>query len=265
MSRLEPVLRARNGAGGAALVAYVTAGDPDLARSADIVVAVDRAGAAAIEIGVPFSDPVADGPVIQRAAERALAAGTTLGGVLDLVSRVRPRVTAPLVLFSYLNPILRLGARQFAVRAAGAGLDGVLVLDLPAEEAGEMRDELLAAGLDMVFLVAPTTTDERLARAATLAGGFIYAISRLGVTGARRSVADGARDLVARVRAVSGLPVAVGFGLSHPDHVRDVCQWADAAVVGSSLVNVVAGHTADPRLPDRVAAHVRWLLGRGES
>jgi tryptophan synthase alpha chain len=261
MSRLEATFRALREQRRRGLVAYVTAGDPDLARSSEILVALDAAGASVLEIGVPFSDPVADGPVIQRAAERALAAGTTLPDVLDLVATVRPRVAAPLVLFSYANPILRLGLEEFAMRAARAGVDGVLVLDLPVEEAWEFREVLAEAGLDMVFLVAPTTSAERLAETAGLASGFLYAISRLGVTGARASVADGARDLVARIRAVTDLPVAVGFGLSHPDHVRDVCQWADAAVVGSSLVSVIAEAGADPRVAERAGAHVRWLLG----
>ncbi len=245
------------------LVTYVTAGDPDLDRSGEILVALETAGASVIEIGVPFSDPVADGPVIQRAAERSLAAGTTLGAVIDLVAQVRPRLSAPLVLFSYANPIFRLGIERFAEIAAKAGVDGVLVLDLPIEEAGEARAALARAGIDVIFLISPTTSTERIQEAAALGSGFLYAISRLGVTGARASLPPGSRDLVGRIRAESQLPVALGFGISHPDQVREVCRSADAAVVGSSIVSVIAEAGNEPDLEERVRGHVRWLLGEG--
>jgi tryptophan synthase alpha chain len=241
------------------LVTYVTAGDPDLARTADILAALDRAGADVLEVGVPFSDPLADGPVIQRATERALASGTTLAGVLDLIKRSRSGLQAPIVIFSYANPILRLGAEQFADRARDAGVDGVLVLDLPIEEADSFRGLLGARGIDTILLLSPTTTDERLRKAAALGGGFLYAISRLGVTGARDQVASGAQEMVARIRAVSTLPVALGFGISKPEHVREVGQWADAAVVGSALVNVIAEAGASDDLTTRVEEYVRWL------
>jgi tryptophan synthase alpha chain len=175
----------------AGLVTYTTAGDPDLARSADILKALDRAGADVLEVGVPFSDPLADGPVIQRATERALASGTTLNGVLDLVQSVRSDIKAPIVLFSYANPLLRMGLEPFARRAAAAGVDGVLALDLPIEEADAFRSVLVLAGIDMIFLLSPTTTDERMAKAGTLGRGFLYGISRLGVTGARDQLASG--------------------------------------------------------------------------
>ena len=241
------------------LVTYVTAGDPDLERTAEILGALERAGADVIEVGVPFSDPLADGPVIQRATERALASGTTLGGVLDLVGRVRATLRTPLVIFSYANPILRMGAERFADRARDAGVDGVLVLDLPIEEAEEFRALLASRRIDTILLLSPTTTDERLRRAASLGSGFLYAISRLGVTGARDRVADGAEDMVRRIRAVSALPIALGFGISKPEHVREVGQWADAAVVGSALVSVIAdsGSSQDPAI--RVEEYVRWL------
>jgi len=180
------------------LVTYTTAGDPDLPRSAEILKSLDRAGADVLEVGVPFSDPLADGPVIQRAAERALRGGTTLRVVLDLVAGVRPQISAPIVIFSYANPLMRMGFDQFARRAAEAGVDGVLVLDLPVEEAVEFRAILAAAGIDVIFLLSPTTTDARLKRAAELGSGFLYAISRLGVTGARGEVASGAEALVRR-------------------------------------------------------------------
>jgi len=244
------------------LVTYTTAGDPDLARSAEILVALDRAGADVLEVGVPFSDPLADGPVIQRAAERALASGTNLRGVLAMVERVRPTIAAPIVIFSYANPLLRMGVDRFARRAADAGVDGVLALDLPIEEAGEFRETLRGAGLDTIFLLSPTTTDARIRRAAELGSGFLYGISRLGVTGARDRVAAGAEELVRRIRRHSRLPIALGFGISRPEHVAEVGAFADAAVVGSGLVSVIAEAGAGPDLIPRVEEYVRWLLRR---
>jgi tryptophan synthase alpha chain len=197
--------------------------------------------------------------VIQRATERALAAGTTLSGVLDLLCSIRKDIEAPIVIFSYANPILRLGAERFADRARDAGVDGVLVLDLPIEEADEFRAMLAVRGIDTILLLSPTTTDDRLRKAAALGSGFLYAISRLGVTGARDTLATGAQDMVARIRKVSDLPVALGFGISKPDHVREVGQWADAAVVGSALVDVIAREGASRDLNTRVEEYVRWL------
>ena len=241
------------------LVTYVTAGDPDLERTGDILRSLDRAGADVLEVGVPVSDPLADGPVIQRATERALASGTTLRGVLELIGRIRADVRAPIVIFSYANPILRLGPERFADQAREVGVDGVLVLDLPIEEADDSRAMLAARGIDTILLLSPTTTDERLRKAAALGSGFLYAISRLGVTGARDAIANGARDMVRRIRAVSTLPVALGFGISKPEHVREVGQWADAAVVGSALVSVIAAAGASQDLTTRVEEYVRWL------
>jgi tryptophan synthase alpha chain len=241
------------------LVTYATAGDPDLQRSAEILLALQGAGADVLEVGVPFSDPLADGPVIQRAAERALRGGTTLRVVLDLVAGVRAQVSAPIVIFSYANPLVRMGFEQFAHRAAGAGVDGVLVLDLPVEEAVGFRAILAAAGIDVIFLLSPTTTDARLKRAAELGSGFLYAISRLGVTGARGEVASGAEALVRRVRRQSTLPVALGFGISRPEHIAEVAAYAEAAVVGSALVSVIADHAESAHLAETVHAYVRWL------
>jgi len=259
MTRLETTfarLRANHAPG---LVTYITAGDPDLERTGGILRALDRGGADVLEVGVPFSDPLADGPVIQRATERALAAGTTLSGVLDLLRSIRPEIAAPVVIFSYANPILRLGAEQFADRARDAGVDGVLVLDLPIEEADEFRTMLASRGIDTILLLSPTTTDDRMRRAAALGSGFLYAISRLGVTGARDTLAAGAQEMVERIRNVSDLPIALGFGISKPDHVREVGQWADAAVVGSALVDVIAREGASRDLNTRVEEYVRWL------
>jgi tryptophan synthase alpha chain len=197
--------------------------------------------------------------VIQRAAERALAAGTTLVGVLDLVERVRPAIKAPLVIFSYANPILRMGAERFADRARSAGVDGVLVLDLPIEEADAFQGTMRRRDIDTIFLLSPTTSDERIRKASALGSGFLYAISRLGVTGARDNVADGAREMAARIRACSALPVAIGFGISKPEHVREVGRWADAAVVGSALVKMIADAGGSADLAGRIEEYVRWL------
>ena len=241
------------------LVTYVTAGDPDLPRTEGILRALDRAGADVLEIGVPFSDPLADGPVIQRATERALVSGTTLARVLDSLERLRPDLRAPVVVFSYANPILRFGAERFADRARAAGVDGVLVLDLPIEEADSFRNMLAARRIDTILLLSPTTTDERLRKAASLGSGYLYAISRLGVTGARDRLADGAQEMVQRIRRASDLPVALGFGISKPEHVREVGRWADAAVVGSALVSVIAEAGASDDLERRIEEYVRWL------
>jgi tryptophan synthase alpha chain len=243
------------------LVTYTTAGDPDLPRSAEILKALDRAGADVLEVGVPFSDPLADGPVIQRATERALAAGSSLRASLSLIVGVRAQVDAPIVVFSYANPILRMGVDAFARRAAQAGVDGVLALDLPIEEAADFRASLRAAGLDTIFLLSPTTTETRIRKAAELGSGFLYGISRLGVTGARDSVASGAEALVRRIRAHSPLPIALGFGISRPEHVAEVCAYADAAVVGSALVSKIAEESGSAALIDRVEEYVRWLKG----
>jgi len=243
------------------LVTYITAGDPDLPRTEGILRALDRAGADVIEVGVPFSDPLADGPVIQRATERALAAGTTLQGVLDMVGRVRKDLKAGLVIFSYANPILRFGVERFADRAVEAGVDGVLVLDLPIEEAGGFHAVMAARAIDTILLLSPTTSDDRLRQAAQMGSGFLYAISRLGVTGVRDQLADGAEAMVARIQAVTDMPIALGFGISRPEHVREVGRWADAAVVGSALVNVIAEAGASPELESKVEEYVRWLKG----
>ncbi len=262
MSRLASTFDRLRSAHQAGLVTYVTAGDPDLRRSAAILCALDRAGADVLEVGVPFSDPVADGPVIQRASERALAAGGSLAATLELVSVVRGRVNAPIVLFTYVNPVLRYGPERLVERAAAVGIDGVLVLDLPVEEASALRAMLARHGLDMIFLLSPTSTDRRIEESSRLGRGFLYAISRLGVTGERQTLATGAQALVRRIREKSALPVAVGFGISRPEHVREVGCWADAAVVGSGLVAVVAEGGEEAELAERVAGYVGWLKGR---
>ncbi len=261
MSRLDDAFAGLRARGETGLIAYVTAGDPDLRRSAEVLRALDRGGADVIEVGVPFSDPVADGPVIERAGARARAAGGTLASTLDLVGGLRSSIRAPLVLFSYVNPLLAMGERRFCERAAEAGVDGVLILDLPVEEAETFRTMAAAVGIDLIFLLSPTTTDQRIDAAASLGRGFLYVISRLGVTGARDTLPEDAPALVARVRSRTALPIAVGFGLSRPEHVRQAGGWADAAVVGSALVSVVEEAADRPDLAEKVERYVRWLKG----
>ena len=217
-------------------IPFITAGDPNLATTEKLLVTLAHSGATLIELGVPFSDPMADGPVIQRASERALKNEFGLQEILDTVARVRKQIDIPIILFSYYNPLLQFGLKRLAEAAREAGLDGVLVTDLSPEEAVEFERELRACDLDMIFLVAPTSTDERLKLVAERATGFIYAVSRAGVTGTRETVSAEAEKLVNRVRKVSALPVAVGFGISNAEQVADVHRYADAVVVGSAIV-----------------------------
>src|SRR5581483_1807310 len=223
-----------------ALVAYVTCGDPDLPTTRDIVLAAIGAGADVIELGVPFSDPVADGPVIQRASERALKHGTTLAQVLTLAAEIRQQAQSTgLIIFSYLNPVLRMGLEKFCKVARAAGVDGALVTDLPVEEAGPYLRAMREHDLSPVFLAAPTSPDERLRRIAEASRGFVYAVSRTGVTGQRQQLADDAKKLVKRLRSVTKLPIALGFGISTPAQFREVGEFADAVVVGSAIVETV--------------------------
>src|SRR5437016_6085594 len=225
------------------IVAYIVAGDPSLDASLKYVLALAEGGADFIELGVPFSDPLADGPTIQRASERALKSGTTLAGVIDLVRRIRkstpPASEVPLVLFSYYNPILQMGLEKFASSAAAAGADGVLATDLTPEESDDYRRILAAQHLDTIFLGAPTSTDDRLAKIAACSSGFLYLISRTGVTGAKDALPDDLPALLRRSRAVTQLPIAVGFGISLPGHVSVLGGLADAAVIGSALVSEI--------------------------
>ena len=258
-SRLTATFDALRKARRPGLVTFTTAADPDIPRSADILRALDRAGADVLEVGVPFSDPLADGPVIQRATERALAAGGNLRATLEIIRKVRSDVQAPIVVFSYANPLLRMGTAEFARQASAAGVDGVLALDLPIEEAGAFQHTMDDAGLDTIFLLSPTTTDERIRKAAKLGRGFLYGISRRGVTGARDQVAAGAEAMVRRSRAFTSMPIALGFGISRPEHVAEVGGYADAAVVGSALVSLIAKESGSPQLVERVEQYVRSL------
>lgn len=229
------------------LVAYITCGDPSLEVSRDVALAAIEAGADIIELGVPFSDPVADGPVIQRASERALAQGTDLAGVIDIARQIRQQSKAGLIIFSYLNPILQFGLDKFCQAAANAGVDGALVTDLPVEEAHGYLHAMKTNKLAPIFLAAPTSTDERLKSIAKHSKGFVYAISRTGITGTRQEVAGDAQSLVQRLRQFTQLPVAVGFGVSNTEQFQQVGEFADAVVIGSAIVQLIeqnSGHEA---------------------
>jgi tryptophan synthase alpha chain len=241
------------------LVVYLTAGDPSIEATCAIAVAAIDAGAAVIELGVPFSDPLADGPVIQRAMERAVRRGVSLRDVLALAAEIRAaRPTAGLVIFSYLNPILRYGLHKFADEAAAAGADGGLVTDMIVEEAGEYLAEMERVGLAPIFLAAPTSPDERLEAIATHSKGFVYAISRVGITGTQQSLTSDAASLVARIRRWTRLPVAVGFGISNAEHVAQVAEFADAAVIGSAIVELIERSTPETA-PGAVARFIKGL------
>lgn len=221
------------------LIAYLTCGDPDLATTREVALAALGAGASVIELGVPFSDPLADGPVIQRASERALRHGTTLEQVLALAKDIRRNTAAGLIIFSYLNPVLRMGLAHFSAVAEEASIDGALITDLPVEEAGDYLREMRQRRLATVFLAAPTSTDQRLKQICTASRGFVYAVSRTGVTGTRQQLPEDARDLVRRLRKHTQLPIAVGFGISSAEQFAAVGEFADAAVVGSAIVETI--------------------------
>ncbi|HEU4870829.1 MAG TPA: tryptophan synthase subunit alpha [Pyrinomonadaceae bacterium] len=253
MGRIEDAFTKLRQEGKKGFIPFITAGDPDLARTEQLLITLANSGATLIELGVPFSDPMADGPVIQRASERALKNKFGLQEILDVTSRVRKQIDTPIILFSYYNPLLQFGLKRIAEAAKEAGLDGVLVTDLTPEESGEFEAELRAQGLDMIFLVAPTSTDERLHLVAQHASGFIYAVSRAGVTGARATISAEAEKLVTRMRRFSELPIAVGFGISNTDQVKDVQRYADAVVVGSAIVAEMERLVESPDLVERIA------------
>lgn len=253
----------RRGRGG--LIPFITAGDPDLSTTYELLIELARAGATIIELGVPFSDPVADGPVIQRASERALRHRFSLGEILNTVAEVQKKMDVPVVLFSYFNPLLQFGVERLSSEAKRAGVDGVIVTDLVPEEAAEFSATLRAHGLDMIFLVAPTSTDTRLRMVAERASGFIYAVSRAGVTGARTEISAEAEKLVSRVRRVSALPVAVGFGISNAEQVAETWRYADAAVVGSALVAEIERLAGATDIVQRIGEFTRRLIPEEES
>jgi tryptophan synthase alpha chain len=242
-----------------AFIAYLTGGDPSLEHTKSLVLALERGGADLIELGVPFSDPIADGPVIQRASHRALGAGTTLLKILELVREIRRESQVPLLLFSYLNPLLRYGFEKLAKDAVEVGIDGVLLTDLCIEEAQDSVGRLRAQGLDTVFLAAPTSTDRRLRLVSQHSSGFVYLVSRTGVTGEQASLSGAAHSLVQRMREFTSLPLAVGFGISTPQHVAEVAETADGVVVGSAIVRFIESNAADPALPEKLHQFVREL------
>ncbi len=244
------------------LIPFITAGDPDLETTERLLIELAAAGAAVIELGVPFSDPMADGPVIQRASERALRNGVGLEAVLETVSKARRKISVPIVLFSYYNPLLQHGLEKLSADGKAAGIDGVLVTDLTPEESFDLASALRAKDLDMIFLVAPTSTDERLKMIAEKASGFIYAVSRAGVTGVQTDVSAEAESLVRRVRLFSKLPVAVGFGISDSGQVAQTWVYADAAVVGSAIVAEIEKCAGASDTAQRVGAFARKLLPR---
>ncbi len=226
-----------------ALIAFITAGDPDFPATKKIISTLEENGADIIELGIPFSDPMADGPTIQASYERALKKGATLDGVLNLVKDVRMKSEIPIVLFGYYNPILSYGLKKFAHDAKAAGADGALVVDLPPEEAGELKGEMDKEGLDLIFLLTPTSDEGRMRLVSSRASGFIYFVSVTGVTGARAALSSGAASHVKRIkRGYTGLPVGVGFGISSPGQARDAAKFADAVVVGSAIINIIARH-----------------------
>lgn len=259
MGRIEHAFTSLKQQGKKGIIPYVTAGDPDLATTEQLLVTLSQSGAMLIELGVPFSDPMADGPVIQRASERALKHRFGLQELLDTAARARKQIDTPIILFSYYNPLLQFGLKKVAQAARDAGLDGVLVTDLTPEESGEFEAELQANDLDMIFLVAPTSTDERLRLIAKHARGFIYAVSRAGVTGTRASVSAEAEKLVTRMREFSTLPIAVGFGISNAEQVADVHRYADAVVVGSAIVAEMERLAGAPDLARRIGQFLTGL------
>lgn len=244
-----------------ALIPYITLGDPSLEASFEIILELGRAGADIIELGIPFSDPLADGPVIQRASERALERGFNLRSGLRTVAELRKKTDVPFLLFSYYNPLFAYGLERLAHDAKASGIDGMLITDLSVEEAARPVSLLRKAALDSVFLAAPTSTDDRIEKIARLSSGFIYAVSRTGVTGAQKSISDEVRPLIERIRRHSDLPIAVGFGISEPSQVADICRQADGAVVGSALVRCIEENLTDPRLVEKVGEFTRWLRG----
>jgi len=260
MSRIRETFASLKRAGCGGFIPFITAGDPDLTTTELLLIELAAAGADIIELGVPFSDPVADGETIQRASERALRKGVTLRDVLTCIARAKQHIDVPIVLFSYFNPLLNFGRDRLANDAKEAGVDAVLVTDLIPEEAHTWTETLIQFDLDPIFLVAPTTSDKRLKQIARQARGFIYAVSRAGVTGARDEMTDDAEALVKRVRSVSDLPVAVGFGISTAEQVREVWRFADAAVIGSAIVSQIEELAKSPDLVRRVGEFARSLL-----
>jgi len=262
LSRIAETFAQLKREGKKGFIPFIVAGDPDLETTGALLIELSRAGATLIELGVPFSDPMADGPVIQRASERALQHNVGVADVLAVVARARLETNVPIVLFSYFNPLFQFGIDRLASEAQRSGVDGILVTDLVAEESIELGAALLAQDLDLIFLAAPTSTDERLRLIASRASGFIYAVSRAGVTGTRDDVSVEAERLVARLRKVTDLPVTVGFGISTAQQIAEVCHYADAAVVGSAIVSEIERLSQTPNLVAAIGEFARNLLSK---
>ena len=260
MNRIEQRFTELRAKGETAFIPYLTAGDPNLEQTGRIVLALEAAGADIIEFGVPFSDPVGDGAVIQEAAQRALAQGVSIRAILEHITQLRKETQIPILFFTYFNPLLAYGIQDFARDAGRVGVDGVLCVDLPPEEAGEYKDALSANGLCTVFLTAPTTTDARFELIAQQCTGFVYYVSRLGVTGARSDLATGLQNAVARIRRHTDKPVAVGFGISTPEQARQVAGMAEGVVVGSALVRLIAELGDIPVTAEKVGAFAKVLV-----
>jgi tryptophan synthase alpha chain len=254
MSRIQSLFK-----GHKALIAYITAGDPTPERTPELVAALERGGADLVELGVPFSDPIADGPVIQRGADRALKSGTTVKKVLEIARQVREKSQIPLLLFTYLNPVLRYGLEKLALDAKAAGIDGCLLTDLSVEEASPYVSVMRSAGLDTVFLAAPTSTPQRLKLVAKYSTGFVYLVSRTGVTGARASLSEAVGPLVEAMRAVTDLPLAVGFGVSRPEQVAELGRQVEAVVVGSAIVDLIGRNADNASLEIQLESFAREL------
>jgi len=258
-TRIDRLFSRLRGEGRPGLIAYITAGDPTPRHTARLVAALERGGADLIELGVPFSDPIADGPVIQRGSDRALKAGTRLSTVLEIAAQIRERSEIPIILFTYMNPVLRYGLEKLSKAAVSAGIDGCLLTDLSVEEAGQYVEVMRHAGLDTVFLGAPTSTDERLRLVAQYSSGFIYLVSRTGVTGERHKLSETAAPLVTRMRAITGLPLAVGFGISNAEQARAVGEIADGVVVGSAFVRTIEENAGTAALENKLEDLAREL------
>ncbi|MGQ9879393.1 MAG: tryptophan synthase subunit alpha [Armatimonadota bacterium] len=261
MSRIADRFATLRARGEGALVVFITAGDPNLKTTEKLIPALAEAGADIIEVGIPFSDPLADGPTIQASTFRAIQQGMTPASVLETIARVRARTDVPLVIMTYFNPVWQMGVERFARQAVQAGVDGVIMTDMPPDEADEWHSVASHHGLDTIFLIAPTSTPERMRRVAQMSSGFVYCVSRTGVTGARDDLPEEVPQMLKAMRALTDLPLCVGFGISRPEHVRAVCRIADGAVVGSAVVSLIAQETvkSEQVLLDSVCRFVQEL------
>ena len=259
MSRIAKMFKELKGKKEKALIAYITAGDPDIATNGQLLKCLVESGADMIELGVPFSDPMADGPTILEASQRALAHPFSIAAILDLIREFRRYSDVPLILFGYYNPLLQYGLEKLARDASQAGADGFLVVDLPPEEATELKKAADSHQLDTIFLLAPTSTDERIKKVAAMASGFVYYVSITGVTGARESLAEMMDESVGKIRKFTDLPVGIGFGVSSPGHVREICGFADAVIVGSAIIKQVEANAGKPDMLAKVGSFVQEL------